>query len=93
MHICHKIINYLTKKMSFFYKSTVTSFSNLVKMSMIVQLVLPKNYFTASEHMHSCIKMAGFNFFEEMDEDGKVLKDFWQGEARLKNLTESLEQL
>ena len=30
---------------------------------------------------------------EEMDEDGKVLKDFWQDEARLKNLTESLEQL
>lgn len=48
--------------MSTFYKSNI-SFSNLVKMSMAVQMILPKNYFTAIEHMHSCIKVAGFNFF------------------------------
>lgn len=60
---------------------------------MIVEKILPKNYFVAMEHMHSCIKMAGFNFFTELDEDNKIIEGHWKGEERIRNLTEILEQL
>lgn len=62
----HKLINFLTEQISNFYKCKI-SFSNLVKVSLMVEKTLPKNYFTAMEHMHSCIKTAGFNFFVESD--------------------------
>ena len=62
-------------------------FCNLIKMSRALELVLPKNYFTATDHMHACIRMAGFKFFQETDEDGKILQGLWQGEERLKNIT------
>jgi hypothetical protein len=61
MEMGHRIINFLTQKMSRFYSSRI-AFSNLVKLSLCVQKALPKNYFTALEHMHKCIKLAGFNF-------------------------------
>lgn len=55
--------------------------------------ILPKNYFTAIENMHSCIKIAGFRYFQEADEDNKLLEGVWKGDQRLKNLTEVLEGL
>ena len=86
LHICHRVIHFITEKMSTFYKNLI-DFSNLVKLSLAVEKVLPKNYFTAMEHMHSCIKIAGFNFFEDSDEDHKVTQGLWNGEERLRNLT------
>ena len=61
MEMGHRIIRFLTEKMSRFYSCRI-ALSNLVKLSLCLQKVLPKNYFTALEHMHACIKMAGFNF-------------------------------
>lgn len=58
--------------MTHFYGCKI-SFSNLVKLSLCLQKALPKNYFTALEHMHKCIKIAGFNFLADTDEDKKVL--------------------
>lgn len=79
--------------MSKFYNCKI-AFSNLAKLSLCLQKYLPKNYFTAIDHMHKCIKIAGFNFFIEMDEDKKVTEGgVWRGEERLKNLTEILEQI
>ena len=43
--------------------------------------------------MHACIRIAGFNFFEDSDEDFRVTQGLWNGEERLKNLTIMLEQL
>jgi hypothetical protein len=44
--------------------------------------------------MHKCIKIAGFNFFVESDEDKKVVEGgIWRGEERLKNLTSILEEI
>ena len=60
--MCHRIINFLTSKMSTFYKNHI-DFSNLVKLSIMIQKVLPKNYYVAMEHMYACIKIAGYNFF------------------------------
>ena len=37
--------------------------------------------------MHACIKIAGYNFFEDCDEDNRVTEGIWSGEERLKNLT------
>lgn len=89
----HHLINFLTDKMSRFYSSTI-AFSNLVKLSLCVQRALPKNYFTALEHMHTCIKLAGFHFLVETDDEKKVIEGgIWRGEERLRNLTEILEQL
>lgn len=59
----HRLIHFLTSRMSVFYKSKV-AFPNLVKISILLQRLLPKNYFSAVEHMHKCIKLAGFNFFQ-----------------------------
>lgn len=42
----HKLINFLTEQLSNFYKCKI-SFSNLVKVSLMVAKTLPKNYFTA----------------------------------------------
>ena len=79
MLICHRLIHFLTDKMSTFYKNFI-DFSNLVKLSLMVQKILPKNYFEAIDHMHACIKMAGFNFFEDNDEDHRVTQGLWNGE-------------
>lgn len=49
-----------------FYKCKI-AFSNLIKLSLCIQKYLPKNYFTSIDHMHKCIKIAGFNFFIEND--------------------------
>lgn len=46
----------------------------------MVEKTLPKNYFTAMEHMHSCIKTAGFNFFIESDEEKKLTQGSWRGD-------------
>lgn len=76
--------------MTVFYKCKV-AFSNLVKMSLVLEKLMPKNYFSAVEHMHKCIKIAGYNFFVEADEDHKLVElGIWRGEERLKNLTEVL---
>jgi len=48
--------------MTVFYKARL-NFPNLVKMSLALQKVMPKNYFSAIEHMHKCVKIAGFHFF------------------------------
>jgi len=89
MHICHRLIFFLTTKMTTFYKNLI-DFSNLVKLSLAVEKVLPKNYFTTMEHLHSCIKIAGYNFFHDHDEDNRVTQGLWTGEERLKNLTFAL---
>ena len=93
LHIGHKVINFLTERMAKFYSCKI-AFSNLVKLSLCLQKYLPKNYFTALDHMHKCIKIAGYNFFVETDEDKKVVEGgIWRGEERLKNLTDILEQI
>jgi len=66
MDLGHSLIHFLTKNMSHFY-SVQMCFSNLVKISLVVQKILPKNYFSAIEHMHACIKKAGFNYLLECD--------------------------
>jgi hypothetical protein len=78
--------------MTTFYKNVI-DFSNLVKLSLAIEKVLPKNYFSAMEHMHACIKIAGFYFFNDSDEDHRVTQGLWSAEERLKNLTEVLEGL
>jgi len=43
---------------------------------------MPKNYFTTMEHVHQCIKIAGFNFFVESDDEKKIIEggsNIWRG--------------
>lgn len=46
------------------------------------------------EHLHKCIKIAGFNYLLFADEDKKVIEsDAFQGEDRLKNLVNIFEEI
>jgi hypothetical protein len=93
MEMGHRIIRFLTEKMTRFFSCRI-AFSNLVKLSLCLQKALPKNYFTALEHMHACIRRAGYHFLLEADDEKKVIEGgVWRGEERLRNLTEILEQL
>ena len=60
---------------------------------MAIEQVLPKNYFVAIEHLHACLRIAGFNFFQEFDEDHRVTEGSLTPLERLKYLTETLEQI
>jgi hypothetical protein len=40
---------------------------NFIKISIMIQKIGAKNYFSAIEHLHTCIKNAGFNYLNDFD--------------------------
>ena len=61
MSLGHAIIHQLTQKMSYFFKHG-SNLSNFVKIGLLIEKVMPKNYFSAMEHFHGCLRIAGYQF-------------------------------